>query len=557
MIEMYSLVTASQFHIIIENLENFISSLGTDSTVLTLTGDTNLCALKDEFKPLKHICEKFSLSQVITDTTHNLRLIDQIFVGKNLKVHSCGIGHPVEKAHCQTWAKLFQTFQSTQESDLLVWQYRKADWLAINISLMKSNLLSEICKAASVEQAAEILQQQIINSIQTHIPKGKRKTPHKEKDWTNPHLIKLHKAKCKSFRLWKQRNSDTLRKEYKKLEKLLRKEIFLSKKTFFYDSFQKCTEPSSFWKALKIFTCRNKTKTIPPLISQCGAEASDNRGKAELLREQFQSVFSTGKDTSMFRNAVTNDTINYQKTCIKYLLRKITTTPNKKAPGGDGISMVVLKKCAIVLAPCVVSIADRCLVEGKFPHIWKEAIVCPIPKKNDSSSPSDYRPISLLSTISKLVESLINQILLNEIEPHLSKSQFGFRQNRSTSDAILLFQHYVLRGFEKCELNNSPTRVAAVFFDISKAFDCVPHDQILQSLTDDFHLPASYHSLHPVVSIKQNIQGQSQGQPQLRRKRNLRSPTRQCDRTNIVYKLYQCNCSIKPPPRLQDHSVCG
>jgi hypothetical protein len=111
----------------------------------------------------------------------------------------------------------------------------------------------------------------------------------------------------------------------------------------------------------------------------------------------------------------------------------------QEAPGGDGISMVVLKKCAIVLTHCVVSIADRCLVEAKFPHIWKEVIVCPITKKDGSLSPSDYRPISLLSTISELAESLINQILLNEIEPHLSKFQFVFRQNKSTSDAILLF----------------------------------------------------------------------------------------------------------------------
>jgi hypothetical protein len=210
-------VSVSKF---IENLENFISSLGTDSIVLTLSGDTNLCALKDEFKPLKYICEKFSLSQVITGTTHNLRLIDQIFIGKSLKVHSCGIGL-VEKAHCQTWAKLFQTFQSTQESDLLVWQYRKADCLGINVSLLKSNLLNEIYQAGSVEQATEILQQHIVNTMQTQMPKGKRKTPQKEKDWITPHLIKLHKAKCKSFKLWKQRNSE--RKQHKKTGKTAQK----------------------------------------------------------------------------------------------------------------------------------------------------------------------------------------------------------------------------------------------------------------------------------------------------------------------------------------------
>jgi hypothetical protein len=90
--------------------------------------------------------------------------------------------------------------------------------------------------------------------------------------------------------------------------------------------------------------------------------------------------------------------------------------------------------------------------------------------------------------MSKLVESLVNDIFLSVITPQLSEFQFGSREGRSTVDGILLLEHYILRGFERCEENKKSTRVATVFFDISKAFDSIPHDELLSTLQNSFHL---------------------------------------------------------------------
>jgi hypothetical protein len=121
--------------------------------------------------------------------------------------------------------------------------------------------------------------------------------------------------------------------------------------------------------------------------------------------------------------------------------------------------------------------------------VWKEALVVPIPKVQGSSLASDYRPISLLPLASKLVESHINQVYMSMINHKLSNVQYGFRQGRSTVDAIVSFQHAVLRGFEKCEKANVPTRVIAVFFDLAKAFDTVPHANLIKCLTETYKLP--------------------------------------------------------------------
>jgi hypothetical protein len=157
--------------------------------------------------------------------------------------------------------------------------------------------------------------------------------------------------------------------------------------------------------------------------------------------------------------------------------------------GADGIPAVVLKECATVLAPCLSVISDRCLAEGEFPSRWKEAIVVPVPKVPSSQKASDYRPISLLPLMSKLVESHINQMLMSQINHKISNAQFGFRQGRSTVDAILSFQHYVLRGFQKCEMSKVPTRVVAIFFDMAKAFDTVSHVNLLRCLSETYKMP--------------------------------------------------------------------
>jgi hypothetical protein len=73
----------------------------------------------------------------------------------------------------------------------------------------------------------------------------------------------------------------------------------------------------------------------------------------------------------------------------------------------------------------------------------------------------------------------------------LSGCQYGFQAGKSTVDALLMLQHQVLSGFEKCEAMKKQTNVCAVFFDVSKAFDTVPFDKLLIKLHDDYHVSTS------------------------------------------------------------------
>ena len=168
----------------VETLSNFITSLGSDSEHLILTGDTNICSLKSEFSCLENICTNLGLCQVITEPTHRNRLIDQIFVSTSLTVLSSVIDPPVEKFHWQTWVKVHMEHKPTQEGAKKVkWKFKLADWSNLNIYLMKSKLLCVVQEAESVQLAASILQARIQEDMSLFIPNGPSRKNRQVSGW--------------------------------------------------------------------------------------------------------------------------------------------------------------------------------------------------------------------------------------------------------------------------------------------------------------------------------------------------------------------------------------
>uniref|UniRef100_A0A914DXK2 Reverse transcriptase domain-containing protein n=1 Tax=Acrobeloides nanus TaxID=290746 RepID=A0A914DXK2_9BILA len=165
--------------------------------------------------------------------------------------------------------------------------------------------------------------------------------------------------------------------------------------------------------------------------------------------------------------------------------------PTRKAPGPDGITMPILKMLKEQMANSIALLINRCILDGEFPNGWKEAVVVPIPKKDNSSDPNDYRPISLLPIVSKIAEAYFFTCLYPVINESLSECQFGFRKMRSTTDALFYFEHRVTTGFNECKKGNSASKVGAVFFDVRKAFDTVPHHRLLKRL-QDLNLPPNW-----------------------------------------------------------------
>ncbi len=94
-------------------------------------------------------------------------------------------------------------------------------------------------------------------------------------------------------------------------------------------------------------------------------------------------------------------------------------------------------------------------------------------KSGDRGSVANYRPISLLSCASKVLERLVYNKLMDYLEQHISPAQFGFLKNHSTQQQLLLFYHHILGH------KSASSQWDLIFLDFSKAFDSVSHSELL------------------------------------------------------------------------------
>ena len=172
-------------------------------------------------------------------------------------------------------------------------------------------------------------------------------------------------------------------------------------------------------------------------------------------------------------------------------LRNISITPKmvrkvvrnldlSKASGPDCIPVVVLKNCELELSYILVELFNKCLKESCFPDCWKVSSVVPVFNNvGERSTAKNYRPVSLLSVVSKVFEKLVNNRIVDHLEKCglFSDFQYGFRSSRSTADLLTFVSDRIARAFNR----SGATR--AVVLDISKAFDRLWHAGLLHKLT--------------------------------------------------------------------------
>ena len=145
----------------------------------------------------------------------------------------------------------------------------------------------------------------------------------------------------------------------------------------------------------------------------------------------------------------------------------IDSLPNKYSSGWDGISNVLLKSMKVVLCKPLSVLFNRSIEEGIFPNIFKSADVIPLYKSGATNLCNNYRPISLLLMMSKLLEKILYKrvYLFLTNTGQIYQSQYGFRSKHSCEHAI----QELLGNILKAEENKKVT--AVIFLDLSKAFN--------------------------------------------------------------------------------------
>jgi hypothetical protein len=219
--------------------------------------------------------------------------------------------------------------------------------------------------------------------------------------------------------------------------------------------------------------------TSHPSLEINGKQVTESKNKASAFNNFFLSHSNIDISTAELppdQNFPENiESIEASEQEVHDLIKSIDTS---KATGPDGISPKLLHEAGYSIVPSLTRLINMSLSLSKVPKKWKLANVIPLFKSGEKSDVNNYRPVSLLSCVSKMLERIVFKHLYNYIRDNnlISPHQSGFQPGDSTVNQLSFLYHTF------CEALDKKKDVLIVFCDISKAFDKVWHKGLLYKL---------------------------------------------------------------------------
>ena len=264
----------------------------------------------------------------------------------------------------------------------------------------------------------------------------------------------------------------------------------MPKKSYYANLFQKYkSNVKQTWSAISdVVNRKHKSQLTLDRININGTVTNNKQNIIYYLNDYFTNIGSNimhkiNKSTSdnsntHFTHFLRNPTFSFQSVTENEICEVIKCLNSKNSCGSDGISSKLIKYIIEELSMPLTVIINQIFTTGIFPDNLKTAKIHPLLKAGDPLIATNYRPISLLTSISKIFEKIIfnqltNYLSLNKI---LTDSQYGFRKNHSTQSAALELIDRLMISMDK---GKTPL---AIILDFSKAFDTLDHEILLYKL---------------------------------------------------------------------------
>ena len=163
---------------------------------------------------------------------------------------------------------------------------------------------------------------------------------------------------------------------------------------------------------------------------------------------------------------------------LSQLEKTLFSMPNKISCVEGEIPVKILKLCFAITGRYLLRIINKSFVTGTIPASWKRAVVIPLYKKGDPSIAANFRPVTNIPTIAKVVEKLVPQQLASylNMENLYSNDQHGFRANHSTCTALTSVTDEILKGMDRSEIT------LLTLIDLNRCFDVIDHKTLLNKL---------------------------------------------------------------------------
>lgn len=316
-----------------------------------------------------------------------------------------------------------------------------------------------------IDEKISFISDTITTLLNIHAPFVTYRLTKKYAPWFTDGLRAIKKDRDKALTKFKRTKSQADGDNYRILRNMLTSAVRREKKNYYVTS-SNSKNSKQIWSDLRLLDIKpSKGNSIP-----------EDLADVELINNNFINSIPKLKvhsDTVRFymTNKITDANFKFH-TVSENQVFDILTKVRSTATGSDGLNIKSINLCIPFLLPYLTHIINYCLERNVFPSAWKRALVVPIPKVARVESLQQLRPISILPTMSKILESLMhaqlsNYLISNKIIP---ATQSGFRKGHGCSTALLAVLDDIINNVDKGKLT------ILALLDFSKAFDTLCHE---------------------------------------------------------------------------------
>lgn len=452
---------------------------------MIICGDFNICLLEKNYQNSKFldIMLSYNFQQTIFSPTRTTKstetLIDNIFTN-----FECQAGTNIITALSDHHAQIVKIsldnnkINKQRQKSIIYSKEKLKDFQKELVNAQWDEIFSETNSNQAYEKFLQIL-----TSIKSCIFQPKRVTRSKSRSWITKGIKISSRTKRK---LYEQQKSGIIPIEtYKKYAYILKKVVKTAKqmKNISYISNSK-NKNKAIHQIIKSYTSNNRDSKYTCILNDFKKDSLSNN-ETEILNKINNFFIHACDSNSSPHSYISKSNIEPNKSSVFFnptspveIHQIIMELKNTNSVGDDDIPVKLLKHNANIISQPLSHIINISLADGVFPEKLKIAKIKTIFKKGERGIYGNYRPIALLSNISKIFERVIYNRLLDFFDrcAILADSQNGFRKNRSTSRAIYVAITNIIES-----LNNNVNTIA-IFLDLSKAFDSVNYEKLLEKL---------------------------------------------------------------------------
>ena len=427
-----------------------------------------------------------TITKPTRDIGSSISLLDNIFVSNYIPFTSGTLFWDISD-HYPVFTLLDGILHNEHQTETIRFRLLKEDNLDSFLREISTYDFNDVLDCTDIDDAIDLFDLKITEVLNQHCPIITKQITWKDraKPWVNSHLKYLIEKRHNYHKLLK-RNRVTP-EFYRNFRNYVNKKLTDSKLEFFSRQLNQAKgNMKRTWNIINGLIKPNKNHKMPNIKSLLinNQQIFDSELICNSLNQHFSTIGSTISNSfpgTSSRASITQTPRNsfFFRPCTPNDVDSIIKRMKNSSSNIDSYSPMILKVISDIVSPVIASLINKSLQLGYFPKKFKLARVIALHKGGPKDELSNYRPISLLPTLSKIFERFVYDQLYYFLEKFniLTPKQFGFRKGKSTVQAVMDQLKFV---YDNLDLGNT---VVSIFMDFSKAFDCLDHTILLEKLS--------------------------------------------------------------------------